>query len=96
MDASRDATWTRIMAVQEQYNRLEETFAKIPANRVGWWLRWRFRRSVHAMVEVRGAYAHGGLVAESERRLPNLEHSARVYSCKFAELQALEERHAHG
>ena len=95
MEASREATWERIMVVQRKYNRLEETFANIPAERIGWWLRWRFERSVFVMNEVRGAHSHGSLVFESERRLPRLEHAAEAYAHKFAKLAASEGRGRH-
>ena len=72
-DSHRNAIWKRIMAVQEQYNRLEREFADIPADGIGWWLRWNFNRSLDAMIQVRGAHSHGGSTSESERRLPKLE-----------------------
>ena len=85
--SSRDAVWDRIMAVQEEYNRLERAFADIPADRINWWIRWRFKKSLDAMVEVRGAHSHGGSTSVSERRLPKLERAAKGYSAKLAQVQ---------
>jgi hypothetical protein len=85
--ASRDAVWERIMAAQEEYNRLERGFAGLPADRINWWLRCGLEKSLHAMMEVRGAHSHGGLTSEAERRLPKLERAAKAYSLRLAQLQ---------
>jgi len=87
MPTSRDAVWQRIMAVQHEFNRLERGFADLPADHISWWLRWRFKKSLDAMIEVRGAHSHGGSTSVSARRLPKLERAVKVYSLKLARLQ---------
>ena len=85
--SSREQVWNRIMVVQEEFNRLQERFAAIPADRISWWLRWRFNRAVDAMTEARGAHSHGELTHISDSRLPKLERAAKSYSLKLAALE---------
>ena len=85
--SSREQVWNRIMVVQEEFNQLQERFAAIPADRIGWWLSWRFKKAVHAMNEARGAHSHGELTHISEARLPKLERAAKAYSLKLAQLE---------
>ncbi|HWT12213.1 MAG TPA: hypothetical protein VN231_05630 [Allosphingosinicella sp.] len=84
--SSREQVWQRIMAVQEEFNRLKAGFAAIPADQIGWWLRWRFEKALDAMIEARGAHSHGELTPVSEGRLPKLECAAKAYSLKLARL----------
>ncbi|WP_166042329.1 hypothetical protein [Sphingosinicella sp. YJ22] len=86
--SSREQVWNRIMAVQEEFNRLEDGFSAIPADRIGWWQKWRFRKSLDAMIEARGAHSHGELTHVSERRLPKLERAAKAHSSKLAKLRS--------
>ena len=83
----REQVWNRIMAVQEEFNRLEEGFAAVPADQIGWWLRWRFNKAVDAMIEARGAHSHGEMTHISESRLPRLERAAKAFSLKLANLR---------
>jgi len=85
--SSREQVWNRIMAVQEEFNRLEEGFGALPPDQISWWLRWRFKRAADAMAEARGAHSHGELTHAAEMRLPKLERAAKAYSEKLAKLR---------